>query len=250
MVIVNSEQGERLGLTHKGIGVVEHYLMARRLMTRNIYFHQKKLAFEGFLVKLLSHLSESLEDYASFNVIKKTPLGYFLLCANEFNCELKTTKNIEMHKQKFIEKHYVQYKELCDYDIFAIIKLLAQLDGSHAAIQIAKRLQSRIMPNVLRLNPSRITDIESTLLQFKQLHGNMIEDWQIVLIRTPHQSYTAEEDPILIKCENNNVKTLSDISFIVQAIGDKLEHTVFLSVDNAVYKNPVVQELLKELMLD
>ena len=42
MMIVNAPQGERLGLTHKGIGVVEHYLMARRLMTRNIYHHQKK----------------------------------------------------------------------------------------------------------------------------------------------------------------------------------------------------------------
>ena len=37
MSIVESKEGERLGITHKGIGVIEHYLMARRLMTRNIY---------------------------------------------------------------------------------------------------------------------------------------------------------------------------------------------------------------------
>ena len=41
MTIVNGASGERLGITHKGIGAVEHYLMARRLMTRNIYHSQK-----------------------------------------------------------------------------------------------------------------------------------------------------------------------------------------------------------------
>ena len=53
-----SEYGDTmnvLGITHKGIGVVEHYLMARRLMTRNIYHSQKKLAIESLLVQLLSH---------------------------------------------------------------------------------------------------------------------------------------------------------------------------------------------------
>ena len=48
MAIVESKEGERLGITHKGIGVVEHYLMARRLMTRNIYHSQKKLALRIF----------------------------------------------------------------------------------------------------------------------------------------------------------------------------------------------------------
>ncbi len=43
MTIVEYNDRERLGVTHKGIGVVEHYLMARRLMTRNIYHSQKKL---------------------------------------------------------------------------------------------------------------------------------------------------------------------------------------------------------------
>ena len=48
MAIVESRRRRTLGITHKGIGVVEHYLMARRLMTRNIYHSQKKLALEQF----------------------------------------------------------------------------------------------------------------------------------------------------------------------------------------------------------
>src|SRR5476649_1226816 len=65
MSIVNSKHGERLGITYKGIGGVEHYLMARRLMTRNIYHYQKKLALEFFLIQLLVTLAESIETYSA-----------------------------------------------------------------------------------------------------------------------------------------------------------------------------------------
>lgn len=71
MTIINSDRGESLGITHKGIGVIEHYLMARRLMTRNIYHLQKKLAFESFTIKLLQSLAESLDHYAPYAAIKK-----------------------------------------------------------------------------------------------------------------------------------------------------------------------------------
>lgn len=54
MSIVECHEGERLGITHKGIGAVEHYLMARRLMARNIYHSQKKLAIETFFSKTFS----------------------------------------------------------------------------------------------------------------------------------------------------------------------------------------------------
>ena len=46
LTIVPTEQGPRLGVTYKGVGVVEHYLAARRLMIRNIYHHYKKFAIE------------------------------------------------------------------------------------------------------------------------------------------------------------------------------------------------------------
>jgi HD superfamily phosphohydrolase len=85
MAIVDSPKGQRLGLTHKGIGVFEHYVMARRLMTRNIYQSQKKLALEEFMVRLLSSLATSLEEHSPFSLIRASRLGQFLLAANQFN---------------------------------------------------------------------------------------------------------------------------------------------------------------------
>src|SRR5437667_106052 len=117
---------ERLGITHKGIGAVEHYLMARRLMTRNIYHLQKKLAVEYFLIRLLRSLSESLNHYQPYAEIKTSRLGKFLLNAHAFNHSIQAGINIENHKQTFLKENFSNYKELCDYDIAAAIRFLAQ----------------------------------------------------------------------------------------------------------------------------
>jgi HD superfamily phosphohydrolase len=249
MVIVNSSQGERLGLTHKGIGVVEHYLMARRLMTRNIYFHHKKLAFEFFLIRLLSNLAENLDQVKAFHGIQSTRLGRFLQCANQFNQTIKNTNDVEPHIQHFIQANYSQYKELCDYDVFAMIKWLTETNIEHTAVQIAKRLHFRIMPKIVRINPHDLNRIEPLLEEFKLSQDHAIEDWQITLIKTPHQSYTAEEDPILIQNENGQVKPLSDISFMIQAIGDKQEQVAFLSIDQIIYQDKSIQRLLSKMSL-
>jgi uncharacterized protein len=247
MIIVDSSQGERLGLTHKGIGVVEHYLMARRLMTRNIYFHQKKLALEFFLIKLLASLAESLDDYVPYAEIKKTRLGTFLSRANQFNQQINSIISLEQHKQNFLLQNYTNYKELCDYDVLAVVKLLAQMDIQHPAAQIAKRLHYRQMPKIIRLYTADVSRIKTQIAELKVAHKQAIQDWQLALIQTPHQSYAVENDPILIANEHNTVRPLNEMSMMIDAIGDKLEHTVFLCIDKTIYDHSEIQKLVRLL---
>lgn len=247
MVIVNSNGEERLGLTHKGIGVVEHYLMARRLMTRNIYHHQKKLALEFFLIQLLSSLAESLETYAPYAEIKTTRLGKFLLAANRFNQEAINTNDIDTLTQHFLTENYTNYKELCDYDVFAIMKMLAHTQDNHTAAQIAKRLQYRHMPKIVRLDYTDTREAEEIIAAFKQTHKNTIQSWQFALIKTPHQAYSNEDDPILIANEHGIVKPLNQISHLINAISDKAEHTAFLCIDKEIAEEDVVLTLIKQL---
>lgn len=247
MAIINSKHGERLGITHKGVGVVEHYLMARRLMTRNIYHYQKKLALETFLIKLLVTLSESLDDYAPFAVLKNTRLGEFLLKANAFNQKIKSADNINILKQTFLEQNYSNYKELCDYDVFAIVKQLAATENNHAATQLAKRIQYRQMPKNIRLDYVDIKVAEQMLAEFKQANQHNIQDWQLTLIKTPHQSYTIEEDPILVMSEQGIVRPINEISLMINAISDKYENTAFLCVDSAILDDARVSRIIKKL---
>ena len=247
MAIVESTQGERLGITHKGIGVVEHYLMARRLMTRNIYLYQKKLALEFFLIKLLSNLAENLADYPAFAAIKMTRLGKFLLQANSFNQKVQSAKETEHHVQEFLVQNYATYKELCDYDVFAIVKLLAETQDPHPAAQIAQRLQHRCMPKIVRFDHLEHKTAEDILAEFRHAHHKDIQDWQIAIIKTPHQSYSAEGDPILVVNEQGKVKSLNEMSLMINAISDKYENTAFLCVDSVIAENPHINQLIEKL---
>jgi HD superfamily phosphohydrolase len=247
MTIVNSVHGESLGITHKGIGVIEHYLMARRLMTRNIYHLQKKLALEFFMVKLLQSLAESLDHHKSYDNIKHTRLGEFLLKVNAFN---QSKTDINTHKKNFLQTNYSHYKELCDYDIFMVVKTLAEMSDTHAAACIAKRIQLRQMPKIVRLDHINIKKIEGIVTEFKQQYKNDFQDWQLSLIQTPHQSYKIESDPILVINEHNVVKPINEISLMISAISDKYEHTAFLCIDKQIFLDPRVTKLIEHLTHD
>lgn len=246
MAIVESPEGERLGITHKGIGVVEHYLMARRLMTRNIYHSQKKLALELFLVQLLASVASSLEYHAPFAAIRQTRLGKFLIAANRFNQLAESSRNIAELKREFLEENFADYKELCDYDVFALIKQLSEMQDNHPAVQLAERLQHRRMPKIVRLDHLDLKLAEAEVSAFKKQHANEFQDWQLTLHRTPHQAYS-NEDPIFVLNEQGEINPISKYSFMINAISDRLEHVAFLSIDEEIAHHDVIVRLIKNL---
>jgi hypothetical protein len=215
-------------------------------MTRNIYHSQKKLALETLLVQLLIHLSQSLTSYAPFKVISKTPLGQFLLSAHEFNETAASIYSDDL-KKEFLEKNYSKYKEFCDYDVFALIKQLSEMNDTHPAAQIASRLQQRHMPKIIRLDHHHATKIKTEFRQFKTKHQTDFQDWQVLLIETPHQSYSGEDDPIFVVNEQNVIQPISNFSFMINAISDKLEHVLFLSIDKMMIEDKRIVSLIHRL---
>jgi HD superfamily phosphohydrolase len=248
MVIVNSPTGERLGLTHKGIGVIEHYLMARRLMTRNIYHYQKKLALEFFLVKLLASLAENLKDYPAFLEIKSSRLGKFLIATNQFNTEILTATNSAFLVDAFLAENYSNYKELCDYDIFAIVRWLAHSTENHPAVKLAKRIHYRQMPKIIRINHANLATTAASIEDFRHQTQDFCQDWQLALIQSPHQSYSIESDPILIINEHGTVRPLNEMSLMIDAISDKYEHTAFLCIDAEIYPDLRIQKFIRQFI--
>ncbi len=246
LAIVEYNDEERLGITYKGIGAIEHYVMARRLMTRNIYHSLKKLALETLLVELLANLAINIEYHQAYNDIRHTRLGKFLLAANRFNQTVENSSNTSELKREFLEQNYRNYKELCDYDVFALIRQLAEINDQSACCEMAVRLQERRMPIIMRLDYERLIAIRAALKDFK--HANKdIHDWQLLLIQTPHRSYSGEEDPILVTNENGEVSPISEVSFMINAISDRLEHILFLAIDDSIAEDARITSLMKEL---
>ena len=211
-------------------------------MTRNIYHAQKKLAIEFFLIKLLAHIAENLEDYSPYETIKKTRLGKFLMACNQLN----RSGNIK-NKEGFLREHYQHYKELCDYDVFALIKQLSECDDKHPATQIAMRLQHRQMPKILRLEHADLKHTAEALHEFKVRYKKQYADWQLSLIQTPHRSYSDCDDPILVINEQRMINPIGHFSMMINAISDKLEHVAFLCIDQAIAEDKTIKDFMKHL---
>jgi HD superfamily phosphohydrolase len=250
MTIVKSEEGDRLGITHKGIGVVEHYLMARRLMVRNIYQLQKKLAIEYMMVQLFASLAKSMENYPLFASILGTRLGQFLVSANAYNAQVAASTDLEKLKQSFLTANFPNYKELCDYDVFTLIRQLAEMNDSHPAVQIAKRIQYRIMPKIVRLDYADLNSVQEELSQFKSQHLSEYQDWQLTLMQSPHRSYSGEDDPILVVNEQGAIKSIDQYSIMIDAISDRLEHAAFLFIDKSIVNEKPVSAFVKKLQVN
>jgi uncharacterized protein len=247
LAIVETQHGLRLGINYKGIGVVEHYLMARRLMMRNIYQNLKKLAIEDMLVQLLAVVAENMLTQKSYQALASTRLGEFLIAVNDFNHKIAQATDKNALTQQFLADNYANYKELCDYDVYALIRQLANSEQSTSATEIAKRLYGRIMPTILRLDPNYIANAKLALQEFKATHSAQYQSWQLRIIETPHRAYSGEEDPIWVINEQGIVQSIAHFSIMLSALSDKLEHLTFIYVDRAIANDKIIINFLDHL---
>jgi hypothetical protein len=99
----------------------------------------------------------------------------------------------------------------------------------------------------IRLEYVDLKMAEQMLAEFKRANHQDIQDWQLAVIKSPHQSYTIEEDPILVMSEQGIVKPINEMSIMINAISDKFENTAFLCVDSSIIEHPKVVKLIKKL---
>lgn len=244
LTIIEKDGQKRLGIIYKGVGVVEQYLMARRLMIRNIYQHNKKYASEFLLQQFLKQVSKNISEDSSFKALYPTPLIQFLKKTNLFNQEAKQTNNLQELMETFVKENYDLYKQLCDYDVFYLIRRIANWDYEHPVVTIARRLQTRQIPKVIQINEANADKARDLITDFKEKHKN-IKAWQLALLVLPHQAYKVNEDAILMKDFSGNVQYLQDISLMISAISDKRESSYLISIDIELK-----EQLEKEGLLD
>ena len=62
------------------------------------------------------------------------------------------------------------------------------------------------MPKTITVDTSQAAAVEDLLAEFKKKHAKTIQPWQLALIKTPHQSYKVDADPILVVNEQGAVR--------------------------------------------
>ncbi len=242
LTIIEQNGVARLGVTTKGIGVVEQYLMARRLMVRNVYHHGKKHGGEFFLQSFLHYLAKAVDEDDHFKELATNPLIIFLQSVNRFNKQAKQSSDLKALKTGFMEQNYVLYKQLCDYDVYSVIRHLAHQNFQHTAVTLAQRLHARQLPKVIYVDESSVTRVSQQIEEIKKQHD--IEDWQITLLQLPHLSYEIEQDPILIQDSFGRVSFLHDDSLMVGALSDRRENSSLICIDTEILNHSAVKKLI------
>jgi uncharacterized protein len=248
LTAVKKDRKTRLGITHKGIGVIEEYLMARRLMMRNVYQHGKKNGAEYLLQLFLKYLAKGIAEDSRFRTLTDITLIQFLQEMNSFNKQVKKEKNSNNIKKlcgQFVRQNYHLYKQLCDYDVFILLRELSQWKNNHPAVAIAKRLQKRKLPKIIYINGHHIKTAKKLVREFKV--SNLIQPWQLTILTLPHLSYEINRDSILVTDSIGNVKYLHDNSLMINALSDKRESFYLVCIDSEIAGKAKVKKLQASL---
>ncbi|RUR08480.1 HD domain-containing protein [Legionella septentrionalis] len=222
--------GKFLGIDKKGIGAIEHYIFARRLMTKNVYYNKKKNAAEYLVREFLLSLEEHLSDKA----ISKTSLGLFLKEYFSYVKKIESSNEAGVKaesKNNFIENAFAHYSNITDDDIWICLKQVCK--EKTKAGELAEKLVSRNLPNCYELNPSRITKAENILAPHKPKEKN---EWKLSIDKLNFEAYRSQNSQIYIK-EHLGASDIFHESTILNQLSDKKETTCLLYIDKSIPKD-------------
>lgn len=245
LTIITHNGRQHLGITQKGIGVFESYLMARRLIIRNIGHAAKKLAIEKLLIDLLRSLSESMINETTFNEVKNTRLGRFLLAVSQYNEKVKKSKQPEVLTQRFLEDNFKEYRELCDYDVYRLIRHLSEHECRHEVVEMARRIQWHEMPQIIMISHVDEALVRAELNQFLEKNSE-VSPWQCQFITTPGQAYS-DAEPVWVSDEEGEIHPITTYSLMVDMLSDRMEKVEFLMIDKNLAENQNVKKWVKKI---
>lgn len=228
------ENSPRLGIDFKGVNSVEHYLLARRLMTRGIYNHSLVLLYETLIIIFLENIVDDLE------LIEKLPqsiLKDFLEDCHGFR------KNI-LSKDDFIYRAYPSYSKLVDYDVWSLIREIS-CDAAGKwpldLIEVASLLYTRQkVYKIVRLN-QRHKDVDDKTAQ-KVVKKYGLSNWQLIVMRGSVATYQDAKSPLYIKEQGREVSDLTKHSHIMHYLGGQEEQYRYLAIHNDLNTNEILRE--------
>ncbi|CRX38595.1 HD domain-containing protein [Estrella lausannensis] len=247
LTAVDYEGVPRLGITSQGIGSVEHFLLARRLMYQNIYCYAKIVAFERLIVEFLMELSRLYPTHAT---TLESLLGHFL---SLFFKEMAEAAG----KREFRQKAFSSYLMLSDDDVWNAVRdiyhFLPKIPSFTKVLELAERLYLHKTPKVYRIHDDKLATLR--LPKFRQDLG--IEDdsqWKCDTVQVSFSLYSTLEDPILVQQTESpfgTIKTLSLHSELVKQLSDRIEPSHWLMIDKGIMEKddrrikPFVEDLIR-----
>ena len=189
---------DQLVIEEKGIYSVEKFLMARRLMYWQVYFHKTSLVAELILTKVLKRAKEL------------TQKGILLNCSES----LLYFKNNKIELATFDNETLDKFANLDDFDIISALKSWIN-NEDFILSNLSKMIIHRDLLKI-KLNSEKFSkaDLESLQQTFSKENQISIQDSSYFIFKgkIKNQAYSVQAEPIRILKKDNTVEDVVEAS--------------------------------------
>tara|TARA_R110002124_G_scaffold81978_15_gene215573 strand:+ start:3966 stop:5309 length:1344 start_codon:yes stop_codon:yes gene_type:complete len=232
--IITKNNNKFLAIKSEGIGAVEHYLSARRLMTKNIYHNPKICSGQYYIKEFISSLEDHLDS--KDELLINSNLMKFMKKYFDYR------DNNKINQSDFINDTFDIYKELTDDDIIMKIKLINQLKPKTKSYEISQALLKRKLPICHQLNSEKLEDSEAIINDYKnKLPAN--QRWKIHIDKFNIQTYKSKNNPIYVT-KNDLTSNIQYESGILNYHSNKDEAVLLLYIDSTIDKHEEIKKTL------
>lgn len=236
---------KRILVSYKGVGALEQFLAARRLMTQNLYYNGKIKAAEDYIVRFLEVLLDEIEKKKKVGNCCSITLSSFLSKIVDF----KKQKKNEDKKDALLKSCADDYIRLTEDDFFYSIYQIGyskeQFKNKDLS-RMAKNILERKFPTVYELKPDLSNEVSSQLKLFLE-KNKKYKDYQIKLIEKPFRTYKADEEKILVRTKSNVELKLDDASELIGRLSDVKEPRRFLAIDQEIESDRAIIKFIENL---
>lgn len=236
---------KRILVSYKGVGAVEQFLAARRLMTQNLYYNGKIKAAEDYMVRFLEVILDEIEKGTKLGICCSETMNSFLHKIVEF----KKKKYNEIKKNILLKKCVSDYVRLTEDDFFYSISQLAHTNKrfiNKDLSKMAKNILERKFPVVYELKPDLSNEVTSQLKTFLE-KNKKYTNYQIKLIEKPFRTYKADEEKIMVQTKSKVELKLDDASELIGRLSDIKEPRRFLAVDQDIADHSAIIKFISNL---
>ena len=189
---------DRLVIEEKGIYSVEKFLMARRLMYWQVYFHKTSLVAELILTKVLKRAKEL------------TQKGIVLPCSEPLLFFMKNKVELSTFDNETLDK----FAQLDDFDIISALKSWLNNDDFILS-SLSKMIINRDLLKI-KLNNEKFSKeiLEVSIAAFSKENNISIQDANYFVFKgkIKNQAYSIEAEPIRILKKDMTVEDVVEVS--------------------------------------
>jgi HD superfamily phosphohydrolase len=189
---------DQLVIEEKGIYSVEKFLMARRLMYWQVYFHKTSLVAELILTKVLKRAKEL------------TQKGIVLNCSESLLYFMNNKISLTSFNNETLDK----FANLDDFDIISALKSWINNDDFILS-NLSKMIINRDLLKI-KLNGEKFSkaDLESLQQTFSKENQISIQDSSYFIFKgkIKNQAYSVQAEPIRILKKDNTVEDVVEAS--------------------------------------